>query len=147
MELLLQRIDRQSSYTGGKLYVNGVYECDTVEDTDRDKNSNGIFDGDEKKVMHETAIPNGRYRITLVNSPKFSPKVNNRNMPLLNNVPSFTGILIHWGNSAADSSGCILVGKNYFGGRISNSKVTFLALLDKFDKAIAAGEQIWITVK
>lgn len=43
MELLLQRTDRQSSYTGGKLYVNGVYECDTVEDTDRDKNSNGIL--------------------------------------------------------------------------------------------------------
>lgn len=97
--------------------------------------------------MHETAIPNGRYRITLVNSPKFSPKVDNRNMPLLNNVPSFTGILIHWGNSAADSSGCILVGKNYLGGRISNSKVTFLALLDKLDKAAASNEQIWITVK
>ena len=44
MELLLQRIDRQSSHTGGKLYVNGVYECDTVEDTDRDKNSNGILE-------------------------------------------------------------------------------------------------------
>lgn len=147
MELLLQRTDRQNSYTGGKLYVNGVYECDTVEDVDRDQNRNGIFDNNEKKVMHETAIPNGRYKITLVHSPKFSPKVNNRNMPLLNNVPSFTGILIHWGNSASDSSGCILVGKHYLNGRISDSKITFLALLDKMDKSIAAGEQIWITVK
>lgn len=147
MEILLQRTDRTNSYTGGKLSINNIYECDTVEDMDRDINHNGVFDNGEVKVMHETAIPNGRYKITLVHSPKFSPKVDNRNMPLLNNVPNFTGILIHWGNTAADSSGCILVGKNYMAGRVSDSKVTFLSLLDKLEAADARKEEIWITVK
>lgn len=147
MEILLQRTDRTNSYTGGKLSINNIYECDTVEDMDRDINHNGVFDNGEVKVMHETAIPNGRYKITLVHSPKFSPKVDNRNIPLLNNVPNFTGILIHWGNTAADSSGCILVGKNYMAGRVSDSKVTFLSLLDKLEAADTRKEEIWITVR
>lgn len=147
MEILLQRIDRQSTYTGGKLYLNNIYECDTIEDTDRDLNRNGVFDGTETKIMHETAIPNGRYQITLEYSPKFSPKVENKKIPLLHNVPNFTGILIHWGNTAADSSGCILVGKNYFSGRVSNSKITFLTLLNKIEEAVKRNESIWITIK
>lgn len=147
MELLLQRTDRQSSYTGGKLYINNIYECDTIEDADRDLNRNGVFDNGETKIYGKTAIPNGKYKITLVHSPKFSPKVENRNMPLLNNVPSFSGVLIHWGNTAEDSEGCILVGKNYFSGRVSDSKVTFLTILDKLEKANKMGEQIYITIK
>lgn len=147
MEILVQRHDRQSTYTGGKLFINNVYECDTVEDTDQDLNKNGIFDNGEQKVYSQTAIPNGKYKITLEFSPKFSPKVNNRKVPLLHDVPSFTGILIHWGNTAEDSSGCILVGKNYYAGRVSDSKVTFLKLLDKLEKAANSGEPLWITVK
>lgn len=146
MEIQLKRFDRQSTYTGGKLSINNTYFCDTVEDVDRDLNKNGVFDNGETKVYGKTAIPNGRYRITLVHSPKFSPKVDNRKMPLLNNVPSFSGILIHWGNTADDSEGCILVGKNYFSGRVSDSKVTFLSLLDKLEKADKIGEQIWISI-
>lgn len=88
MEILVNRVARKDTYTIGKLFVNNIYECDTLEDRDRDVNKNGIFDNGETKVYSETAIPNGRYKITLAYSPKFSPKVSNRKMPLLENVPS-----------------------------------------------------------
>lgn len=147
MEILVNRVARKDTYTIGKLFVNNIYECDTLEDKDRDANKNGVFDNGETKVYSETAIPNGRYKIILAHSPKFSPKVNNRKMPLLENVPSFTGVLIHWGNTAADSAGCILVGVNNAIGRVNNSKETFLRLLDKIEEADKRGESIWITIK
>lgn len=105
MELLLKRVARKPTYTIGHLYIDGKYFCDTVEDKDRDLNRNGKFDNGEKKVYAETAIPNGRYRVTMnVQSPKFSLKpeynwwkVNGKVgfLPRLLNVSSFDGILIH----------------------------------------------------
>ena len=75
MEILLKRIARRPTYTIGHLYIDGRYFCDTVEDTDRDLNRNGRFDNGEVKVYAQTAIPNGRYRVTMnVRSPKFSSR-------------------------------------------------------------------------
>lgn len=75
MEILLKRIARRPTYTIGRLYIDGEYFCDTVEDTDRDLNHNGRFDNGEVKVYAQTAIPNGRYRVTMaVQSPKFSQR-------------------------------------------------------------------------
>ena len=75
MEILLRRIARRPTYTIGRLYIDGRYFCDTVEDTDRDLNRNGRFDNGEAKVYAQTAIPNGRYRVTMnVRSPKFSSR-------------------------------------------------------------------------
>lgn len=105
MELLLKRIARKATYTIGHLYVDGKLYCDTVEDKDRDINRNGVFDNGERKVCAETAIPNGRYRVTMkIQSPKFSRKSaynwwkpNGRYgmLPRLLSVPHFEGILIH----------------------------------------------------
>ena len=116
MRLKLQRRFLGETYTIGSLFVNGVYFCDTIEDKVRDINKNGRFDGDEKKVMHETAIPYGVYPIVVNRSPRFG-----RNLPRLLDVPHFEGILIHRGNTEKDSSGCIIVGENKIKGRVINS--------------------------
>ena len=119
MEILLKRIARRPTYTIGRLYIDGEYFCDTVEDTDRDLNHNGRFDNGEVKVYAQTAIPNGRYRVTMaVQSPKFSqrreydwwkPNGLCGMLPRLLDVPHFEGILIHAGSSARSSAGCIIL--------------------------------------
>lgn len=116
MKITLKRIALRDTYTIGKMYINDVYFCDTIEDKVRDLNKNGKFDNGEKKVMSETAIPYGTYTIIVNKSPKFK-----RNLPRLLNVPSFEGVLIHRGNTAADSAGCILVGENTKVGKVLNS--------------------------
>ncbi len=105
MELFLKRIARKATYTIGRLYINGERFCDTIEDKDRDLNHNGKFDNGETKVYAQTAIPNGRYKVTMkVQSPKFSQKKEYNwwkpngkygMLPRLLNVPHFEGILIH----------------------------------------------------
>ena len=92
MKLLLKRIALRDTYTIGKIYIDGEYFCDTLEDKVRDLNKNGVFDGDEKKVYGETAIPYGTYKVILSYSPKFK-----RILPELLDVPCFTGIRIQGG--------------------------------------------------
>lgn len=147
MELLLKRVARKAGYTIGNLYINGTYFCDTVEDRDR------LFFG-EKKVMHKTAIPCGRYEITQnVVSPKYGSKkpykeVCKGYVPRLLDVPQFDGVLIHVGNSAEDSSGCILVGRNKIKGMVLNSSSTWTALMQKYLlPAKAKKEKVFITIK
>ena len=119
MELKLKVIARRDTYSIGKLYIDGIYFCDTLEDTVRDINHNGKFDNGEVKVYGKTAIPFGKYSVVYTHSPKFK-----RKLPLLLNVPQFEGIRIHPGNTAEDSLGCILVGKNTVVGKLTESKVT-----------------------
>ena len=98
MELKLKVIARRDTYSIGKLYIDGVYFCDTLEDTVRDLNKNGVFDNGEKKIYGKTAIPYGTYNVKWTYSNKFK-----KYMPLIENVPSFAGIRIHAGNSSADT--------------------------------------------
>lgn len=117
MKLELTRIALRDTYTIGKLYVDGVYFCDTLEDNVRDINKNGIFDNGETKVHGKTAIPYGKYEVVWAYSPRFK-----RYTPRLLNVKSFTGVLIHAGNSHEDTDGCILLGQNKVTGKVINSK-------------------------
>lgn len=116
MKLRLERRFLGNSYTIGKLYIDGSYFCDTLEDKVRDLNKNGKFDNGEVKIYGETAIPYGTYKISVTYSPKFK-----RDLPLLENVPNFEGIRIHRGNTAKDTSGCILLGENKEKGKVLNS--------------------------
>lgn len=116
MKLELKRRFLGESYTIGSLSIDGKKFCDTLEDKVRDLNKNGVFDGDEKKVYAETAIPYGTYNVVVDYSPKFK-----RVLPRLQNVKHFEGILIHRGNTAEDSAGCILVGENKVKGKVVNS--------------------------
>lgn len=119
MELTLKRIAKKDTYTIGKLYVDGEYFCDTLEDKDRGLTSDmSLKDIKKIKVYGQTAIPSGRYRVTMNMSSRFK-KV----MPLLLNVPGFDGIRIHSGNTAADTQGCILLGQNKVVGKVINSRI------------------------
>ena len=141
MKLKLQRRFLGETYTIGSLFVDGVYFCDTIEDKVRDVNKNGVFDEKEKKVMHETAIPYGTYKVIVNMSPRFG-----RNLPRLLDVPHFAGILIHRGNTEKDSSGCIIVGENKVKGRVINSTPNEVKIVEVLTAAQNKGEAISIEI-
>lgn len=155
MELRLERIVLRSEYTIGKLYVDGEYVCDTIEDTVRDLDKDGKFANGEVKIHGKTAIPYGRYEITMkVKSPKYSnfskyswAKKYDGYLPRLLNVSQFDGVLMHVGNSALDSEGCIIVGENKVIGKVINSVNTFRRLMDEYlVPAKKRNENIVITI-
>lgn len=136
MQLLLMRIYKGQSYTIGKLYVDGQYICDTIEDADRGlSDSMSLEEIERKKKYGITAIPTGCYKVIMnVVSPKFKnrswAKPYGGKLPRLQNVKGFDGVLIHVGNTAEDSLGCILVGENKVKGQVINSTATFHKLMD-----------------
>lgn len=134
MKLTLKRIVRKATYTIGKLYIDGKYYCDTLEDKDRELDQRmSLTQIRAIKVMHETAIPAGKYKVIVNMSPS-----KRRMLPRLQNVPGFSGILIHRGNTARDSSGCILVGENKIEGKLINSAPYELDLTEKLLKSQGA---------
>ena len=152
MDILLKRIARKPKYTIGKLYVDGKYVCDTIEDTDRGLNDNmSLEDIKKKKIKHQTAIPVGKYQVTINQvSPKFSQKefyyknANKGKLPRLLNVKGFDGILIHCGTNQDSSSGCLIVGENKVVGKVINSQATFIKLYKILQ---TAKDKIYITIK
>lgn len=130
MKLQLKRKHGTVGFTDGALYVDGVYFCNTLEDQERDK-----------KIPTATAIPRGTYRVIVDFSNRFQ-----RYMPLLLNVPEFSGVRIHSGNTAKDTEGCILVGKYLTQGYITKSRDTFQALFQKINSAFRAGDNITIEI-
>ncbi len=146
MKLSLIRKYFKDTYTIGKLLVDGKYECDTLEDKVRelhDINHDGDFnDSGEGKVYGETAIPCGTYRVTLAYSMK-----RRRYVPKLHDVPGFTNILIHSGNTSEDSSGCVLVGENKESGKVLNSRFREYLLTQKIRNAIMNKQEVWITIE
>ena len=142
MKLLLKRIFLGEDYTIGKLYINGVYFCDTLEDKNRDHNKDGILNGPgEQKVYGKTAIPYGEYEIVVNYSPAFK-----RRLPRLLDVPHFSGILIHRGNTAQDTAGCILVGENKVKGKVINSTPYEVKLTSILEDAKRRGEKVTIKI-
>ena len=124
MRIELVRIAFKDTYTIGKLYVDDTYFCDVLEDKDRGLDSlmteSEIL---EKKVKGQTAIPTGHYVINITYSPKYK-----RMMPLLLDVKGFSGIRIHSGNTAKDTEGCLIVGKNKKVGMVLESRDTYQRL-------------------
>lgn len=141
MKMLLKRRFLGDNYTIGTLFINGERFCDTLEDKNRDINRNGKFDGKEKKVQGETCIPFGTYKVTLNLSPRFK-----RPLPRLLDVPNFEGVLIHRGNTAKDTEGCILVGENKVKGKVINSTPYEVELVRRCADAIANKEEITIEI-
>ena len=154
MKLELERKWPKATYTIGRLYVDGVLFCNTLEDRDRGlKQSDNLDYIKTRKVYGETAIPKGTYTVSMnVTSPKYAAvswywQLCKGKMPRLQNVPGFDGILIHPGNTALDTLGCILVGKNTKVGQLTESKATFKALYKEMKKASDRGEAITITIE
>ena len=142
MKLQLKRRFFADAYTISTLSINGLRFCDVVEDKNRDANKDGdLNDTGEAKVYAETAIPFGTYEVVLTLSPKFK-----RRLPRLLNVPGFDGILIHRGNTAKDSAGCLIVGENKIKGGVINSTKYELELVELIDAAIKKGEKVTIEI-
>ena len=137
MKLTLKRIALRPTYTIGKLYIDDVYFCDTIEDTVRDLNKNGKFDNGEKKVHSKTAIPYGTYEIKWTYSPRFK-----KYTPQLMNVPSFEGIRVHAGNTSADTEGCLILGENKQVGKVINSRATINKFYPIIKEACSKGKVI-----
>jgi hypothetical protein len=136
MKLLLERVTMTDKSTIGRLYINGVFECFTLEDRDRK-----LEDGGEK-VFGETAIPRGTYPILVTFSNRFKEE-----LPILKGVPQFEGIRIHPGNFAKDTEGCILPGSGVGTDMVLNSRAAFSKLFHKIDAALNGGEEVSITIK
>ena len=135
MKLMLIRDILGKEYTHGKLYVNNLQECFTLEDTDR------FVTKEEDKIHGQTAIPTGTYSVEITHSERF-----NRLMPLVKGVPFFSGIRIHSGNTAADTEGCILVGKIRGRDRVLTSREAYQSLFMKLLAAQRVGESITLNV-
>jgi len=141
MELELHRTNLGAKATLGTLMVNGKAECITLEDVVRLDDPNTSKD-EGAKVYGETAIPAGRYRVII----NMSPRLQRMMMRLLG-VPGFDGILIHSGNDDVDTKGCILVGLTIDGpDHIHGGSIELPILQAKVQKALDAGEEVWITV-
>lgn len=127
MKLEVKRIAKQSAYTIGKLFIDGEYFCDTLEDVCRgltqDMTEAQIA---QIKVKGQTAIPSGTYKVDITFSQKFK-----KYLPILENVKGFEGIRIHSGNDSDDTEGCLLVGKNKAKGQVLESRDTFNKLMNK----------------
>ena len=154
LELLLDRKYRKETYTIGNLYVDGEWFCNTLEDKDRGLSQTMTLEEINKiKVYRETAIPTGRYEVRMdIVSPKYNGvkwyKDNfGGRMPRFESVKGFSGILIHSGNTALDSNGCILVGLNEAKGKVLDSRSTFQKLWKVLEQARKTGKTIYLTIK
>ena len=153
MKLTLIRKYKKPDYTIGLLYINGVFFCNTIEDTDRGLSDKMKLSDIEKiKIDGKTAIPTGSYTITIdIQSPKYSKSYywysyNKGYMPRLMNVKGFSGVLIHTGNSEKESNGCIIVGENKEKGRLINSKDTFKRLYKILKDCKNNKEEVTLTI-
>lgn len=151
MEITIIRKYLKYNYTIGDMLIDGVFFCNTLEDTDR----NLYQDMDveyikSRKIIGNTAIPYGTYKInTNISSSKYSnyikypwaKKIKGK-VPRVMDVKGFDGILIHVGNTDRDTLGCILVGENKIKGKVINSTDTF----NKFIRKLPSDEEIILKI-
>lgn len=143
MKILLNRIAKKPTYTIGRLFIDDIYFCDTLEDKDRGlKDSMSEQEITKIKIKDKTAIPTGTYNITITYSNRFK-----KLMPLINNVKGFSGIRIHAGNDENATSGCILCGENKVVGKVINSRIWTNKLYDKIRLALNKKENVTITIQ
>ena len=119
MQINIKRKIRTNNSTIGELFVDGVFECYTLEDVERDV-----------KIPAETAIAKGTYKVVVTPSNRFK-----RDLPLLLKVPNFEGVRIHSGNNNHNTEGCILVGQTKDVDWIGNSRQAFNKLFEKIKSA------------
>lgn len=135
---MMLRLVREPSLHGAThsvLFVDGHYACFALEDELREVPGQPVT---AWKVPGQTAIPAGRYQIQITPSARFL-----RDLPILLNVPGFSGVRIHPGNGPLETEGCILVGKDRQPGRLLQSRVAFEALFTQ----LQAAPEVWMAVE
>lgn len=155
IELILKRrpASKGQNFTEGQLYWGASKICDTLEPRNRGLlQSEGADVCRRKKVRGTTAIPYGVYEVKLMPSPKFGGRPFYKSLggklPRLLAVPAFDGVLIHCGNTVADTSACILVGVRVGSGVLGNSRITFRELMKSvFRLAEKKGESVRIRIE
>ena len=158
MKITIKRsaVESAAGYTHGRLLTDeGGFLCWTLEDEDRDLQQDMPLEQIKaRKVYGKTAIPRGTYRVGL----RVSPSLKDRDyakpyggkFPVIENVPGFSGCMIHPGNTPADTRGCLLVGMLRSGirGRIFESQKAYRDLMDFYVwPAYQRGEEIWLTIE
>jgi len=156
MEITLKRCKStfDKDYVIGHIFVDQKYICDSLEDKWRNL-SDDMSEKEVKKIKAkgQTCIPRGRYKITLnVISPKFYQKAYYKafcggKLPRLIDVKGYSGVLVHCGNDASHTEGCVLCGFNRIKGRLVDSKTAFERLYTKMKRAQKDNEEIWIDIQ
>ena len=142
MRLYVYRHAKRDTYTIGKLYIDGEYFCDTLEDKDRGLNQRLPLETNKKlKVYAQTAIPMGRYHVGIHRWTKY-----NIDVPILKDVPAFVGILIHNGTTEKNTEGCLLVGNNTVKGQLSRGKEYMVKLTEIVKKALKENKRVTIEI-
>ena len=142
MKIELERRWKRKGYTIGVLSVNGQRICETVEDEDRGLTADmPLKELQAKKVKGQTAIPTGTYKVVITYSPRFK-----KQLPLLQNVPGYEGVRIHPGNTAKDTEGCILCGRNTIKGGVTDSRLWTGRVIDMIDKTLKSKEEVTIWI-
>tara|TARA_R110000822_G_scaffold302649_2_gene427011 strand:- start:73725 stop:74171 length:447 start_codon:yes stop_codon:yes gene_type:complete len=145
MEIEVIRYNSSDDYTDGLLFIDGKFQCYTLEDEER-----------TQKVWGETRIPNGVYNINLRTEGGFHQRYKNKfektfhkGMLHLEDVPNFEYILIHIGNDDDDTAGCILVGSTADKdiGFVGASKKAYMDLYPQIAQAIEDGREVTITIQ
>ena len=142
LKVLLDRRWAKPDYSIGRWYVNGELWCNTLEPTDRGLVSSMSTEEIKKiKVKGKTAIPKGKYQITMSYSPKFK-----RYLPLINDIKCFSRVLVHVGNYPKDTEACVLLGKNNKVGMVSNSTYWVNKFVEKVNETINHGEIVTLEI-
>lgn len=150
VEVTNDRILLLPTRTIGQWKVDGGFLCYVIEDVVRDRDADADGDVDKNdvaafKVYGQTAIPAGRYRITLEHSPKYGPDTLT-----INGVPGFDGIRIHSGNDESHTEGCPILGYQLSQDATIRFGTTKPAVEDfraMVRAAIARGEEVWLDVR
>lgn len=132
MDLRLERDPTTDGVTMGHLFADGRFLAFTLEDA--------VHRG--PKVPGETAIPAGRYRVTITPSQRFG-----RMLPLLHDVPGFAGVRLHPGNVGADTAGCILVGLARTTAALESSRAAMEVVQPLIARALASHNDVFLTIQ
>lgn len=135
------RVVDGENYTLGRVYLDNVFFCQSLEDEDRFL-ERSLENVSERKVYGRTAIPRGRYRLITSFSNRFQ-----RVLPAVLDVPGYSGIRIHGGNGPDDSLGCILVGQVRTSSGIAKCADTVQRIIDQIDDAAELGIETWLEVE
>ena len=146
MEIVVTRRWKGKNSTLSTVTVDGVANHFILEDTDRGLTQDMTPANIAKVKVHgRTAIPSGRYRVIITYSNRFR-----KNLPLLVDVPGFSGIRIHPGNQHLDTEGCLLPGMTYWKDGMDYVVGTSRSACERLQSAIVGaigrGEEVWIVV-